>query len=161
MAKTYILEPTELQFTFSEESLQGFLAADITNNLENSFLEVEGYSFKVKYAGQFPSDGSSVFTEDGTIPESAPSVNATILGTSIIIVSPNLPTENCTLTVSIYTGEDDPKPSGSSISKNFSFVDHPRNDLNGIAEIVAPFESDGEEDTIEDQPIVIEDPPTV
>lgn len=28
--------------------------------------------------------------------------------------------------------------------KNFTFADHPRNDLNGIAEIVAPFESESE-----------------
>lgn len=119
MAKTYILEPTELVFSYiGDDTLEfedDFVDIIDGENLENSILEVDGYSFKVKYAGL--TDGSATFTEDGTIPESAPITYALISssGNIVTLKSTTLPTEDCTLTVSIYTGEDDPEPTPGSI----------------------------------------------
>lgn len=154
MSKTYILEPTDVTFTFDND---GYLISDATKPVaqvdegifeivgDGCILEVSGYPFKVKYAG---AQDSKIFTEDGTIPEGGPPTvwaranfkNAVIQDeypayTQIDLTSPALPARDCTLTISIYTGEDDPESTpDESLSKNSIYVDHPHNNWESFLE---------------------------
>lgn len=154
MSKTYIFGPVDVPFDVNPSA-----------NCLDAGLEVSNYDPKntkitvgdltcIYAKDATPIEQGYQYSEDGTIDShTAVYINAYYGDASeggFEVFSEEMFAKGAaTYTVSIYTGEDDPEPSGGSISKNFSFVDHSRNDLNGIAEIVAPFENEEEDTTPE------------
>ena len=161
MAKTYILEPTEINNNF--KNIPGIVDT-ITNIDVNTklYLEVSDAIDNVfKYSGLnsgiYPLDSYDeyvllAFVDDADFP---PVASDDWEGNSIRIFTKagrsyskdDIKTvisgpDYYPITISIYYGEDDPDPEPAptpktgGISKNFSFVDHARNDLAGIADIV-------------------------
>ena len=152
MSKTYIYGPITGEFLYVARS--GILSFTPDSGISDSFdftdsiFEIDGHPIKLKYAG---SDSSGpfptfIFTENGVIPETMPEVFGSIIGDhttvggdsfhgNINVKSPALPTENCTLTVSIYKeeGEDDTTPETiAKLSKNVTYELHPHNDIDRI-----------------------------
>lgn len=157
MAKTYIYGPITGNFMYLAGSgILSFLPdSGISDSFDytDSIFEVDGYPIKLKYAGLDSSSPTPtfIFTEDGVFPEAQSEVFGVIAcdytddedissSGNINVKSPALPTEDCTLTVSIYTGEDDPEPTPggdipetiANLSKNVTYELHPHNDIDRI-----------------------------
>lgn len=132
MSKTYILEPTELEFEQGGASLPVDNAETAYEAIpEGAIIEISGT--KLKYAATNHAS-QKTFTPDGTIPESEPENWASVSFEEgfLLIAYKNAGT----FTVSIYTETEDEDPGYTDISHNFAFEDHPRNDLDGIADIM-------------------------
>ena len=146
MPRNYILKLEEVEFDENSNILTGGITASSDFNfgdMTGSVLEIGGEKFLFASSDE---EGTGVlydFTRDGVLPTEEPEEFASVSHDSIVV-----PGEDTTFSVSfsckiskypvsgapytlpvyLYTGEDDPDPT----SRNFSFSDHSRNDVDGI-----------------------------
>ena len=166
MAKTYILEPTELHFNRGLGDLDASLAdtplASLTVDELKSLIPI-GSIININNGDKFIvcqyTDDGVYSSRDGnataldTVPEEYATFYA-LPGSSVISrfeFASKLIAEPGTYTVSIYTETEDDAPKYPT--NNFDFSDHPRNDMAGIYDLLDDIlglkESENEETTPE------------
>lgn len=146
MAKTYILEPTEVEFNSDIPDLIAGLENTPLHELtfdEFKNLIPDGSIVDINNGDKFitASDKDGVVaTRNGSYPEAQPEEYAVFnfhgdLGfPASLSIHSNTTTEPGTYTVSIYTETEDDAPKYST--NNFDFSDHPRNDMAGIDDLL-------------------------
>lgn len=160
MAKTYILEPIEVEFSYGEFSTENIILSkeDILAIPQDAAAQIGDTVLKFHSIYQEidakPNGVICNFTSNGEEddPDDLSSISLLMFGffeafssgffsgpdKNVFNYSNQADMVSGTYTVSIYTETDDPEPAPSSndISRNFAFSDHSRNDMDGIADIM-------------------------